>query len=153
MKADDTLDDAAFPVSRTTLGLFLIAVVLSTGTGCRLCCDAEDNDYPAYGGVWERTNRSSGRVGSLFDPGGARVANLLPRDSADGDNDGQTDLFPFDDQIGNEPEEDPEVDSPKQESGPEDDKKFQERQKKFEEENMLNASIVPGTLQPPDLRY
>ena len=36
--------------------------------------------YPAYGGAWERTIRDSGRVGSLFDPGGARASNLVNRD-------------------------------------------------------------------------
>lgn len=46
---------------------------MASGFGCRVCqtCD----EYPAYGGSWQRTNRVSGRVGSVFDPAGAKVAS------------------------------------------------------------------------------
>ena len=48
--------------------------------GCRLCSDCEDMDYPAYGGSWQRTVRDSGRVGSIFDSAGGKVAELADRD-------------------------------------------------------------------------
>ncbi|QDT04183.1 hypothetical protein K227x_25720 [Rubripirellula lacrimiformis] len=51
--------------------------------GCRICADCEDLAYPAYGGAWQRTNRDSGRVGSVFDPGGAKMAALTNRDEPD----------------------------------------------------------------------
>ena len=48
--------------------------------GCRICATCEELDYPAYGGSWQRTIRDSGRVGSVFEPAGARVADLVSRD-------------------------------------------------------------------------
>lgn len=49
--------------------------------GCRLCGDCHQLDYPTYGGAWERTSRDSGRVGSIFDPAGARSPQLADRDT------------------------------------------------------------------------
>ena len=60
-------------------GCLVVAVLVLSG-GCRICQDCEDLSYPAYGGAWERTIRDSGRVGSMFDPGGARASNLVSRD-------------------------------------------------------------------------
>ncbi|MGB7327369.1 MAG: hypothetical protein WBD31_21010 [Rubripirellula sp.] len=57
----------------------LVIASLSLG-GCRICADCEDLAYPAYGGSWQRTNRESGRVGSVFDPGGAKMSELVNRD-------------------------------------------------------------------------
>lgn len=48
-------------------------------TGCRLCSDCEDMDYPAFGGSWQRTVRESGRVGSVFDSAGGKVDKLTDR--------------------------------------------------------------------------
>ena len=39
-------------------------------------------DYPTYGGAWQRTRRDGGRVGSIFDPAGARTAAVVPREDA-----------------------------------------------------------------------
>ncbi len=55
-------------------------VLLVPNVGCRLCCNSEDLAYPAYGGAWQRTRRDDGRVGSLYDPAGARTAELTNRD-------------------------------------------------------------------------
>ena len=60
------------------VGLVLIAFTITFG-GCRICADCEDLDYPAYGGAWQRTLRQSGRVGSVFDPGGAKAATLVDK--------------------------------------------------------------------------
>ena len=60
-------------------GLLLISPVLISLGGCRICADCEDLAYPAYGGAWQRTLRNSGRVGSVFDPGGAKAATLVDR--------------------------------------------------------------------------
>ncbi len=65
--------------SETLVIFALILAALSLG-GCRICADCEDLAYPAYGGAWQRTQRESGRVGSTFDPGGAKLANLVNRD-------------------------------------------------------------------------
>ncbi|MDE0865525.1 MAG: hypothetical protein OSA98_17200 [Rubripirellula sp.] len=54
----------------------LFLVCLTPLTGCRLCADGEDVAYPAYGGSWQRTTRDSGRVGSVFDSAGGKVAQL-----------------------------------------------------------------------------
>ena len=58
----------------------LFALCLLPLAGCRLCSDREDMDYPAFGGSWQRTVRDSGRVGSIFDSAGGKVANLTDRD-------------------------------------------------------------------------
>ncbi|TWU11192.1 hypothetical protein Pla52o_56300 [Novipirellula galeiformis] len=63
-----------------TLLLLGILVGLAPATGCRICGDCEDLAYPAYGGVWQRTRRDEGRVGSLFDPAGVRASELVSRD-------------------------------------------------------------------------
>lgn len=60
------------------VGLVLVVLTFTT-SGCRICADCEDLDYPAYGGAWQRTLRQSGRVGSVFDPGGAKAATLVDR--------------------------------------------------------------------------
>lgn len=52
--------------------------------GCRLCADCDDEAYPSYGGAWQRTHRDSGRVGSIFDPGGTRASDLSQRAQSDG---------------------------------------------------------------------
>jgi hypothetical protein len=62
--------------------LAVAAAVLAGGViaGCTIPSDCGDLDYPTYGGAWERTRRDGGRVGSIFDPAGARVSSLAPRD-------------------------------------------------------------------------
>jgi hypothetical protein len=61
----------------------LISAALLLG-GCRICADCEDAAYPAYGGSWQRTIRNTGRVGSLFDPAGAKAFDLASRDEPEG---------------------------------------------------------------------
>lgn len=53
--------------------LFSVLIGLSLSSGCTMCADCDLDDYGAYGGRWQRTNRTSGRVGSVFDPAGAQV--------------------------------------------------------------------------------
>jgi hypothetical protein len=62
------------------IAVALLAVGLIPLSGCRICADCEDLAYPAYGGAWQRTQRYSGRVGSIFDPAGAQAPNLVNRD-------------------------------------------------------------------------
>ncbi len=62
------------------LASFVLIAAALPMLGCRICADCEDLAYPAYGGAWERTNREHGRVGSLFDPGGAKASDLVDRD-------------------------------------------------------------------------
>lgn len=69
------------PIAFTWLAVMFAA----TFTGCTLCQDCGDLDYPTYGGAWQRTRRDSGRVGSIFDPAGARTATLSDRDSDSND--------------------------------------------------------------------
>ena len=65
---------------RPVVGAFLAACLAFASPGCRTSFDTYDMDYPAYGGAWQRTNRECGRVGSLFDPAGGKVASLVDRD-------------------------------------------------------------------------
>ena len=62
-----------------SLPFIFIALVFPT-TGCRIGSETHDLDYPTYGGSWQRTTRDAGRVGSIFDPGGAKVATLVDRE-------------------------------------------------------------------------
>lgn len=59
----------------------MIGIALLTGApaGCRACLDCDDDTYAAYGGAWQRTNPSGGRVGSVLSEAGARVADYSPR--------------------------------------------------------------------------
>lgn len=52
----------------------LCALPLLCSTGCAICSSEFDNDYSAFGGAWERHDRRSGRVGSVFAPAGEQVA-------------------------------------------------------------------------------
>ncbi|MFG0261953.1 MAG: hypothetical protein ACF788_06150 [Novipirellula sp. JB048] len=63
-----------------TLLLLGLLIGLAPAGGCRICAEGEDLAYPAYGGAWQRTRRDAGRVGSLFDPAGARAPELVRRD-------------------------------------------------------------------------
>lgn len=61
------------------LAFLTVVTCLAASTGCRLCSNCEIGDYSAYGGAWDRTQRETGRVGSLFDPAGAQLASLVER--------------------------------------------------------------------------
>lgn len=58
--------------------------------GCTIPSDCGDLDYPTYGGAWQRTRRDSGRVGSVFDPAGARTATLSPRELPESEEEGRS---------------------------------------------------------------
>ena len=58
----------------------VVMIGLAPLGGCRICADCEDLAYPAYGGAWQRTQRDSGRVGSIFDPAGGKSPTLADRD-------------------------------------------------------------------------
>ncbi|MEM1224685.1 MAG: hypothetical protein AAGJ40_03255 [Planctomycetota bacterium] len=62
------------------VGCSLLAMtIFGSVSGCRLCADCDLDSYPTYGGAWQRTRRDSGRVGSIFDPGGSRAADVDAR--------------------------------------------------------------------------
>lgn len=64
---------------RSIAVLLVLGTGLASFSGCRLCADCDLDAYPSYGGSWQRTLRDSGRVGSVFDPGGSRAADLSAR--------------------------------------------------------------------------
>jgi len=66
---------------RFSIAAGLLLVMLVPSGGCRICAQCDDLDYPAYGGAWQRTRRDGGRVGSVFDPAGAKTAELVPREA------------------------------------------------------------------------
>lgn len=68
----------------------ILLVALAQIAGCTIPLDCGDLDYPTYGGAWQRTRRDSGRVGSIFDPAGARVASLSPREDPERDEAGRS---------------------------------------------------------------
>lgn len=131
----------------------MVAVIATSACGCRICCNTDDEAYGAYGGLWERTNRSSGRVGSLADPGGAVASRLTPRDSSGRDTSGaQRQIAPLaEPRSGQEadPTEDPSepLEPPKLES----EEEFEKRMKEFQKDEMINAGIIPGAPAPPQI--
>ena len=147
-------------IQAIVFGLVLVAVSFTAG-GCRICADCEDLDYPAYGGAWQRTLRQSGRVGSVFDPGGAKAASLVDRSTPEDpdqierrrqeeDGDNQDDPDPNEEDGG-----DDDSDDSKSESMKEREKKLREkelddiesedesdlRKKKLED---IEVRIIPG---------
>jgi hypothetical protein len=51
----------------------LLASLVSLSAGCTMCSSSDHRSFSAYGGLWQRTVRDQGRVGSVIDPAGARV--------------------------------------------------------------------------------
>jgi hypothetical protein len=176
MRTDPTCKLDRHTVSRTLT--LLLTVTLGSSLGCRLCCDGEDVAYPAYGGVWERTLRNEGRVGSLYAPAGARTAELTDR-NAPAENDATRSNIIPPERLDEDPDDDaPAVPVPEdavpedavpEDAAPEDDlpprsegeteEEFQERLKRFQQEQLeqqdnepLNAMVIPGTPQPPSVR-
>lgn len=132
--------------------VLLVAGVAAPLTGCRLCCDLEDAAYSSYGGAWERTHRNSGRVGSLFDPAGAKSSQLVPRDSAADKSDARSRIAPLHEGESELPDaaprQSPEIEKTEEET----EQEFQERLRKFQQEKMLNAGVIPGDPTPPAFR-
>lgn len=147
--------------SMTRFAAILVTVLLGSASGCRLCCDSEDIAYPAYGGVWERIERNQGRVGSLYDPAGARASNLTDRNAPAENDDARSNIIPpqrLEEDLQDDSPIDP-VPEPRPRSEGETEEEFEERLKKFQEEqmkdgddDMLNAMIIPGSPQPPSFR-
>lgn len=77
------------PGRRLLAAAMTLLVLCGSGliSGCTLPSDHGDLDYPTYGGRWQRTRRDGGRVGSVFDPAGARTATLTDRDTPGEDDD------------------------------------------------------------------
>ncbi|WP_143543950.1 hypothetical protein [Rhodopirellula sp. MGV] len=132
--------------------VLLVCVCIVTSGGCRLCCDREDAAFAAYGGAWKRLHRDSGRVGSLADPGGAKVGDLEDKMINLGETSSRSQVIPPnhsgrpDSQEA--PEDLPESFTPRDE---ETEEEFQERMKRFQEEQ-LNAKVYPGSPTPPSFR-
>jgi hypothetical protein len=56
------------------LMLLLAISLISTNVGCTLCSNCDDSTYGAFGGLWERSDLSYGRVGTTFAPDGSIIA-------------------------------------------------------------------------------
>lgn len=83
--------------------LLTFTVGLLSLTGCRLCTNCEDEAYPTYGGIWQRTDRFHGRVGSIFEPAGAKIDRVSSvssdeamdyEETADGGNEDEFEALP-----------------------------------------------------------
>ena len=133
------------------LQMAVVALVAASASGCRICCNTDDEAYSAYGGLWERTNRYSGRVGSLADAGGARASKLSPRDSAARDTSGaQRQIAPLaEPRTNQEPDSAEGPDEPLAPPKLESEEEFRERMEEFKKNEMINAGIIPGAPAPP----
>lgn len=149
--------------------LTLACLGISALGGCRICADCEDLDYPAYGGAWQRTLRDSGRVGSMFDPGGARASELVSRDDpvatdelerqrqeslGDATEESEDDMdSDIEDSESDDSSEDEEMDLDDLENRKLDDIEL-DREKELEEKSLddIEVNIIPGRPIPPVLR-
>ncbi|WP_146522835.1 hypothetical protein [Stieleria varia] len=139
-------------VQRCLLALLMVTTLVLS-SGCRLCCDPDDGSFSAYGGSWERTRRDGGRVGSLFDPGGAKIADLSPRDDVVAPDErsrilrGRSDAA---DAKADAAEDKPdEMDA--DEAAAQREQELQERLQKLRDEGMENINIIPGEPLPPSV--
>jgi hypothetical protein len=147
--------------SRLSLVMMLILLVAPL-SGCRICNNTEDLAYPSYGGAWERTIRDSGRVGSLFDPAGAKTSTLNPKDAAvtqdelergrRAEEDAAEPSAPTDDPTEEAlPEDDDSGDEPKF-GEDEVDEDLKKRMDKLRDQDLDDVKIIPGDALPPLLR-
>ena len=65
-------------MSMTHLTTTLLIVGLLVTSGCAICASPGDDEYAAYGGRWQRTDRNNGRVGSVLDPAGVQPDSSPP---------------------------------------------------------------------------
>ncbi|MCG8652132.1 MAG: hypothetical protein MI861_19995 [Pirellulales bacterium] len=160
---------------RPKLILWPLLPLLFGAGGCRICADCEDLAYPAYGGAWERTLRETGRVGSVFDPAGARRSELVSRDDPprqdviERSRQGQQDDSPDGSYPGGLQPPEPE-DAADQGEAMSDEQRFKMRAEELRgrsledieterEEDLrnrqlddLNLRIIPGRAEPPSLQ-
>ncbi len=66
---------------RKLYGIGLLSLVTSS-LGCTVCCSPDDFNYAAYGGRWQRHDRSGGRVSSVFaEAGYDSLGDVVPAES------------------------------------------------------------------------
>lgn len=158
-------------VNRTANGwmswvaMAIMVACLAPLGGCRLCADCEDLAYPAYGGAWQRTRRNEGRVGSIFDPGGAKASELVSRDTPPDTNElerqRQEGIYSLDDRdLGIPGDEEPmeeDDDATDRENELRDrtlDDIEGENEDELRKKNLddINVRLIPGQPMPPVLR-
>lgn len=147
----------------------LCALVLMSLAGCRLCDNSEDFAYPTYGGAWQRTVRDGGRVGSVFDPAGARSSTLVSRDATEPVDEQQRRLRGASEEEKEERPENMFRDEDEDTDGAEDlpppresledgsledgeDPKLDEEKRKLREEPFESVKVIEGEPLPPLLR-
>lgn len=144
--------NVARPFAKGLLVVIGLVMLLPIG-GCRLCCDSEDLAYPAYGGAWQRTRRDAGRVGSLFDPAGARTAKLTSRDEPKSVDELYRNRL-MDQSSDDEPTEaegDDPLDTGKL-PRPDQDMDLKRRSEELKNLELEDIDLVPGDVQPPDFQ-
>ncbi|QDT10407.1 hypothetical protein [Planctomycetes bacterium K23_9] len=156
--------------SRWMVASILVMLMIPLA-GCRICASDEDLAYPSYGGAWQRTIRDSGRVGSLFDPAGARAADLMARDTAitqdELERDRRTEQAELDDSEFDQDDESPmerddfdgeadrpraDDDDPELDTDDEPNPEEKRRMDELREQDLDDVKIVPGDALPPLLR-
>ncbi|MFM7844331.1 MAG: hypothetical protein ACKPEY_08895 [Planctomycetota bacterium] len=63
--------------------LLLMGLLLANGVGCAICPNPYDYDYNAFGGTYDRADRTRSRVGSAFEPAEMQMAgnqNMIGED-------------------------------------------------------------------------
>ena len=135
---------------RNRILLVAIIAILPTA-GCRLCCETDDHTYSAYGGAWERTRRDSGRVGSIFDPAGAKASTLVERDEPDRPEVLDRERRKDDpDAYSLEPDKDPSrPEMPEDDT--DDDEALRKRIEELRNQQLEDIDAEPGKLVPPTL--
>ncbi len=140
------------PHAKSNIRLLLLLIVVTgvvPAAGCRICCDPDTLSYPTYGGIWERTRRDGGRVGSLFDPAGARAQTLAQRDEPRTPDERDRELRKNDpNAFSLEPPAAEEAAPPESGDG---DAELRERIEELRNQRMEDINIEAGEVAPPIL--
>lgn len=140
-------------VAPELLCVFMVGIGLASLSGCRICCEPDDGAYSAYGGAWQRTNRSSGRVGSLINNAGAKALALSDRDapvSPDELERQRRRAAGSDDAL--EPDKDSSDDSGDVDVDEKSEaERLEERRRELENQGLEDIKIIPGPAIPPSI--
>ena len=133
--------------TRVAAIMILALSLLPTG-GCRICADCEDLAYPAYGGAWQRTRRNEGRVGSIFDPAGAKASELVDRDAPEKPDALERARQGLKDDTD---EQDAETEPESSDQADEVERDMEEKANELRELDLDDINVVPGGQAPPSL--
>lgn len=147
-KQPERLSGRAASGSLASAAALLIFCGAGLFAGCTIPSDCGDLDYPTYGGAWQRTRRDAGRVGSVFDPAGARAAVLTDRNAAAQADEARGPAESIHSTPPGRPSTDSDQLDPEEVPASPSDRSDRDRLRSLE---LQEIDVEPGTPAPPDL--